>query len=105
MIDIAGFFAFRTIILLISTTFSILVVMVMVGIINVDDLVVLFHLNPEQANVLNNIVEKLQVVWNNIVNILSQLINKVFDFAGVDVDLSKIHIDTTGSTKEAAPTK
>jgi amino acid permease len=105
MFDIAGFFTFRTILLLFSTTFSILVVMVMVGIITVEDLVTMFHLTKEQANVLNNIVDKVQVVWDNILGILSQLINKLFDFAGIDVDLTKIHLDTENSVKDALPKK
>ena len=73
-----------------STTFSILVVMVMLNIVTVDDLVVILKLSPEAATALKLVVERLREVTGNIVDILSQLLNKLFGWAGIEVDLSKI---------------
>ena len=93
MNDILSFFTFRTVILMFSTTFSILVVMVMLNIVTVDDLVVILKLSPDSATAVKLIVERLKEVTGNIVDILSQLLNKLFGWAGIDVDLSKIKVD------------
>ena len=93
MNDLLSFFTFRTVILMFSTTFSILVVMVMLNIVTVDDLVVILKLSPEAATALKLVVERLREVSGNIADILSQLLNKLFGWAGVDVDLSKIKVD------------
>lgn len=93
MSDILSFFTFRTVILMFSTTFSILVVMVMLNIVTVDDLVVILKLSPDSATAVKLIVERLKEVTGNIVDILSQLLNKLFGWAGIDVDLSKIKVD------------
>ncbi len=93
MNDILSFFTFRTVILMFSTTFSILVVMVMLNIVTVDDIVVILKLSPESATAVKLIVERLREVTSNIVDILSQLLNKLFGWAGVDIDLSKIKVD------------
>lgn len=90
---ILDFFTFRTTILLFSTAFSILAVMLILNIITVDDLVVILKLSPEAASALKVVVERLQEVTHNIVDILSQLLNRLLSWAGVDVDLSKIKVD------------
>jgi hypothetical protein len=90
---IFSFFTFRTIILLFSTTFSILAVMMMLNIVTVDDVIVMFKLSPEAAKALRMMVERFQEVTGNITDILSQLLNKLFGWAGMDVDLSKIKVD------------
>jgi hypothetical protein len=93
MSDVLSYFTFRTIILMFSTTFSILVVMVMLNIVTVDDLVAILKLSPEAATALKLVVERLREVSGNIVDILSQLLNKLFGWAGIEVDLSKIKVD------------
>lgn len=93
-------FALRSVFLLASTAFSILLVMLLVGIITVDDVVKILNLSPEAANAFRLIIERIQELTHNILDILSQLLDKIFGWAGVDVDLSKIKIDTnnTGSS-------
>lgn len=93
MNDLVSFLTFRTVILFFSTTFSILVVMVLLNIVTIDDLVVILKLSPEAASALKVIVERLREVSGNILDILSQLINQLFSWAGVNVDLSKIQVD------------
>jgi hypothetical protein len=93
MFDIFAFFTLRTVLVLFSTTISILIVMLMVGIITVDDVVSILNLSEDAANALGRIVERMRGVYSNILDILSQLGNRLFGWAGVDVDLSKIKID------------
>ena len=86
-------FALRSVFLLASTTFSIFVVMLLLGIVTVDDVVKILNLSPEGANALRLIVDRIQEVTHNILDILSQLLSKLFDWAGVNIDLNKIKVD------------
>jgi hypothetical protein len=67
--------------------------MLLLNIITVDDVIVLLKLSPEAANAFKLIVSRVQEVSTNILHIISQLLNKLFSFAGVDVDLTKIKAD------------
>lgn len=93
MNELISFLTFRTIVLFFSTTFSILVVMVLLNIVTVDDLVVILKLSPEAASALKIIIERLREVSGNILDILSQLINQLFSWAGIHVDIAKIKVD------------
>jgi hypothetical protein len=97
MFDIFAFFTLRTVLVLFSTTISILIVMLMVGIITVEDVVIMLNLDQDSANAFRRIVERMREVSDNILNILSQLISKLFSWAGVEVDLSKIKVDINGT--------
>ena len=93
MNDILSFLTFRTVMLMFSTTFSIIAVMVMLNIITVDDLAVILKLSPEATEALRLVIGRLREVSGNIMDILSQVINQLFSWAGIHVDLSKIHVD------------
>jgi hypothetical protein len=67
--------------------------MLMLNIITVDDLVTILKLSPESAEALKAIFGRFREVSDNILDILSQLLNKLFSWAGVDIDLSKIKVD------------
>ena len=67
--------------------------MLLLNIITVNDIVTIFKLSPEAANALKLIVDRFQEVSKNILDILTQLLNRLFGWAGVDVDLSKIKVD------------
>lgn len=103
--DFLSFFTLRSVILLASTAFSMMFVMLMLNIITVDDVVAILKLSPEAANAFKLIISRVQEVSINILNIISQLLNKLFSWAGVDIDLTKIKVDlhqtTAGSS--AAP--
>ncbi|MFT6220498.1 MAG: hypothetical protein ACJA02_000542 [Myxococcota bacterium] len=99
---VISIFTSRTIILLFSTTFSILAVMMMLNIVTVDDLVVILKLSPEAEKALRVIVERFQEVTHNILDILSQLLNKLFGWAGIDADLSKIKVDLNESSQSTS---
>lgn len=77
--------------------------MVVLNIITVDDLVVILKLSPEAASALKLIVGRLQEVSHNILDILSQLLNKLFGWAGVDIDLSKIKVDVNQAPQNPNP--
>ena len=93
MNNIIAFLTFRTIVLLSSTTFSILAIMLLLNIITADDIIVMFKLSPDSATALKLIIERFREVSRNILDVLSQLISKLLSWAGSDVDLSKIKID------------
>ncbi len=67
--------------------------MLMLNIVTVDDLVTILKLSPESATALKAVVGRFREVSGNILDILSQLLSKMFSWAGVDIDLSKIKVD------------
>jgi hypothetical protein len=105
MFDILSFFTFRTVILLFSTTFSIFAVMMMLNIVTVDDLVTILKLSPESESAVRLIFGRFQEVSGNVIDILSQLLNKLFGWAGTDIDLSKIDVDVNQEQPSANSTK
>lgn len=93
--DIIDSFALRTVFLFASTTFSIFVVMFLVGIITVDDIVNIFGItDPHAVTALKNVAGRMSEMTKNILDILSKLLNQMFGWTGTDIDLSKIKIDT-----------
>lgn len=100
MIDPISFFTFRTIFIFASTAFSILIVMLTLNIITVDEVVVILNMSPDAANAFKLVVSRIQEVTGNILDIISQLLNKLLGWAGVEFDLNKIKVDVnqTGGT-------
>lgn len=84
---------FRTIFVFASTAFSILIVMLALNIITVDEVVTILDMSPAAANAFKLVVSRIQEVTGNIMDIISQLMNKLFGWAGVEVDLDKIKVD------------
>ncbi len=95
--DMLSFLTMRTVIIFIATTFSILVVMLTLNIVTVDEVAVILNMSPEAASAFKLVISRIQEVTGNILDITSQLLNKVLGWAGVDVDLNKIKIDVNGS--------
>lgn len=84
-----------------------LLVMLVLNIITVDEVIAILKLSPGGANALKLVISRIQEVSANILGIISQLLNKLFSFAGVDVDLTKIKIDlhqNVGSTTSSSIT-
>lgn len=94
MNDLLAYFTLRTFFVFFSTAFSMLFIMLLTGIITVDETITILHLSPEAASAFKLVVSRLQEVTGNILDIISQLINKLFSWAGVNVDLNKIHVNT-----------
>ena len=93
MNDFISYLTLRTIFIFASTAFSILVVMLTLNIITVDEVITILNLSPEAASAFKLVISRIQEVTGNIMDIISQLLNKLFSWAGVDIDLSKIKID------------
>ena len=93
MSDILSFFTLRTFLVFASTAFSLLFVMMVLNIITVDEVVVILGLSPEAASAFKLVVSRVQELTGNILDIISQLLNKLLGWAGVDVDLNKIKVD------------
>ena len=99
-----SFLTMRTVIIFGATTFSILVVMLTLNIVTVDEVVVILNMSPEAANAFKLVISRIQEVTGNILDITSQLFNKLFGWAGVDADLNKIKIDVGNHPADAAQT-
>ncbi len=109
MNDILSFLTMRTVIIFGATTFSILIIMLTLNIVTVDEVAVILKMSPEATNAFKLVISRIQEVTGNLLDIVSQLFNKLFSWAGVDVDLNKIKIDvnnhgTAGAANQIAPT-
>lgn len=105
MNDILAFFTMRSVLIFISTAFSLLFMMLVLNIITVDEVVKILSLSPEAATAFKTVIGRVQEVTGNIFNIISQLLNKLFGFAGVDVDLTKIKVDPNQASNAAQAVK
>jgi hypothetical protein len=103
MNNIMSFMAMRTIFIFASTAFSILVIMLVLNIITVDEVAVILKMSPEATNALKLVLSRVQEVSGNIIDIISQLITKLFSWAGVDVDLNKIKVDVHQGDVSSVP--
>jgi hypothetical protein len=103
--EILSFMTMRTVAIFAATTFSILVVMLSLNIVTVDEVATILNMSPEAANAFKLVISRIQEVTGNILDITSQLFNKLFSWAGVDVDLNKIKIDVNhdATTNHTAP--
>jgi len=102
--EILSFMTMRTVAIFAATTFSILVVMLSLNIVTVDEVATILNMSPEAANAFKLVISRIQEVTGNILDITSQLFNKLFSWAGVDVDLNKIKIDVNqDAAHHAAP--
>ena len=88
-----SYLTLRTVIIFGSTAFSLAVVMLLLNIITIDELATILNLSPEATNALKLVFARVQEVTGNILEIIGQLLNKMFSWAGVDVDLNKIQVD------------
>ncbi len=99
MNDFVSFFTLRTFLVFASTAFSLLFLMMVLNIVTVDEVVVILDMSPQAASAFKLVVSRIQEVTGNIVEIISQLLQKLFGWAGVDVDVSKIKIDVNQGKK------
>lgn len=88
--EIIAFFTLRTILVSLSSIFSIVFLMLAFDIITVDEVITLFNMNPEMASAFKNVVMRIQGVTHNLTNIVSELFKKLFAWTGADVDLEKV---------------
>lgn len=93
MSDLLTYFTLRTFLVFASTAFSLLFVMMVLNIITVDEVIKILNLSPDAASAFKLVVSRVQEITGNILDIISQLLNKLFGWAGVEVDLNKIKVD------------
>ena len=100
MISIINILVLRTVILMASGVFSVAFVMLMVGIITIDDIVKILNLSPDAANALRVIFSRFQEVTNNLIHIIGQLLNNLVGWTGTEIDTSKL-VDMNHNTQPA----
>jgi hypothetical protein len=103
MHELLSFFALRTIFTFASTAFALLLVMMALNIVTVDEVVTILNLSPEAANAFKLVISRVQEVTGNIMHVISQLLNKLFGWAGVEVDLNKIKVDVNQTQLPSVP--
>ncbi|MCE2687492.1 MAG: hypothetical protein LW595_02965 [Rickettsiales bacterium] len=100
MISILHILTLRTIILMASSVFSVAFVMLMVGIVTIDDIIKILNLSPDAANALRVIFSRFQEVTNNLIHIIGQLLNNLVSWTGTEIDTSKL-VDINHGTQPA----
>lgn len=84
----------RVAMLLTSTTFSIVVIMLFFNIITVEELAYILKLGKTETRIIQSMLSETRNITNNILRVLSQVIEHLFGWAGVDnVNLELINID------------
>ncbi|MBM3590909.1 MAG: hypothetical protein FJX30_06040 [Alphaproteobacteria bacterium] len=83
-----------------STALSLIIIMLVLNIITVDELITILGIEQRsnEAQALKLVISRIQEMSTNVLEILSKLLNNLFSWAGVDVDLTKIKIDTHSPT-------
>lgn len=80
--------------LLTSTTFSIVILMLFFNIITVDELSSILKLGKTETKIIKSMLDETRNITNNILRVLSQVIEHLFGWAGLDnVNLELINID------------
>lgn len=95
----------RSLVVFVSTTFSILLIMLTLNIITVEEVISILNLSPEAANAFRVVVSRIQEVTHNILDIAAQLFNKLFDWAGVEADFNDIKVDVNKGSSTIDPPK
>ncbi|MFZ9470503.1 MAG: hypothetical protein ACO26G_05600 [Rickettsiales bacterium] len=83
-----------------STAFSIIVVMLVLNIISIEELITILGIEPKsnEAQALKLVVSRIQEMSHNVLEIISKLLQSLFSWAGIEIDLNKIKIDTKNSS-------
>lgn len=104
MYGFLSFFAFRTVIIFISTAFALAAVMLALNIITVDDLINILGLEPSspQAIAIKQVVSRLQEVTGNVMTIISKLLNHLLSWAGIDANVNDIKININDANHGSA---
>lgn len=80
--------------LLTSTTFSIVILMLFFNILTVEELSSILKLGATETKIIKSMLNETRNITNNILRVLSQVIERLFGWAGLDnVNLELINID------------
>lgn len=90
-----------------STALSIVIVMLVLKIISVEELFTILGIEAKsnEAQALRLVISRIQEMSVNIIEIISKLLNHLFSWAGVDVDLNKIKVDFDKNAQSVDPNK
>lgn len=82
-----------------STALSLIIIMLVLNIITVDELLTIIGVEAKsnEAQALKLVISRIQEMSINILQIITKLLNHLFSWAGIEIDLSKIKIDPTSS--------
>jgi hypothetical protein len=82
-----------------STALSLMIMMLVLNIITIDELLTIIGVEQKsnEAQALKLVISRIQEMSTNILEIISKLLKNLLSWSGVDVDLSKIKIDTSKS--------
>jgi len=93
--NILPFTYFRIAMIYSSTALSLIIIMLVLNIITINELITILGIDQQsnEAQALKLVISRIQEMSNNILEIISKLLNNLFSWAGVDIDLSKIKVD------------
>lgn len=79
-----------------STAFSLVVIMLVLNIISIEELITILGIEPKsnEAQALKLVISRIQEMSQNVLEIISKLLHNLFSWAGIEVDLNKIKINT-----------
>lgn len=82
-----------------STALSLIIIMLVTNIISTEELISILGIDQRsnEAQALKLVISRIQEMSSNVLQIISKLINHLLSWAGVDVDLSKIKIETNNN--------
>lgn len=103
MIGILSILSFRSMLVFGSTAFSLIVVMLSLNIVTVDEVALILKMSPEASDAFRMVVGRIQEVTGNILDVISQLLNKLLGWAGVEFDLNKIKVDVHQTQRNPIP--
>jgi len=84
----------RIAMLLTSTTFSIVLIMLFFNIITVNELATILKLGKTETKIIQSMLNETRNITNNILKVLSQVIEHLFGWAGINnVNLELINVD------------
>ena len=86
---------FRILLIYSSAALSLILMMLMLNIITIPEIITILKLNPKssEAQVITQVLGRMQEVTNNILEIIAKLFSKMLNSFGMgDIDVSKIKI-------------
>ena len=91
MFSILNFQIIRVLLSLTSGIFAVAFIMLMTGMITIQEIAVILKLSPEATTALNQVYLRFHGFTQNLINIFFELIKNMIDWTGGSVDTNKIN--------------
>ena len=91
MLSILNLQLIRTFIALTSGIFAVAFIMLMTGMITIQEIAVILKLSPEATAALTQVYLRFYGFTHNLINIFFELIKNMIDWTGASVDTNKIN--------------